>query len=239
RNFRNYWRRGGPGSGPFYSATEAGAPVVALLDFYPLADAATQARIKDTVRRSLDFELTITDDVANPFGYAREYVVTRGMGRRARFFFPHDTRAAPWWQGENARIASLATAARLALPLFPDDPAFQRRLQVYATDQLNWILGLNPFDSSMMQGVGHNNTEYLFFKTWQYEHLPGGIVNGITSAFDTRDDEGIAWNLPISVTHGDDSWRWNEQWLPHDAWFLLAVAARPAQPTPASPSTAE
>lgn len=226
--FKNYWRRGGVGSGPFYSATEAGAPVVALLDYYPLADAATQARIKATVQRSLEFELAITRAVSNPFGYARMYVETKAHGRRAQFFFPHDSRAAPWWQGDNARLASLATAARLAAPLFADQPAFQQQLRVYAADQLDWILGLNPYDSSMLQGVGYHNTEYLFFKTWQYEHLPGGIVNGITGAFDSPAGAGIAYDLPIAVTHGDNSWRWNEQWLPHDAWYLLAIAAHAA-----------
>ncbi|HEX7324553.1 MAG TPA: glycoside hydrolase family 9 protein [Rhodanobacteraceae bacterium] len=228
RQFRNWWRRGGKGSGPFYSATGAGAPVVALLDYYPLADAAMQRRIKTAVRRSLEFELNITGGVANPFGYARMYVQTRANGRRAQFFFPHDTRAAPWWRGDNARIASLATAARLALPLFANDPAFEGKLRAYAGNQLNWILGLNPYDSSMLQGTGHNNTEYLFFRTWQYEHLPGGIVNGITGAFDSKSGAGIDFNLPIAVTHGDDSWRWNEQWLPHDAWYLLAIAAHKA-----------
>ncbi len=227
-HFQDYWRRGGNGSGPFYSATEAGAPVVALLDYYPLADAATQVRIKQAVKRSLKFELAITGEVANPFGYARMYAQTKANGRRAQFFFPHDTLTAPWWQGDNARIASLAAAARLAVPLFADDSVFAGQLRAYASDQLNWILGLNPYDSSMMQGAGHNNTEYLFFKTWQYEHLPGGIVNGITGAFDSKTGDGIDYDLPISVTRGDHSWRWNEQWLPHDAWYMLAVAARPA-----------
>lgn len=226
--FKNYWRRGGVGSGPFYSATEAGAPVIALLDYYPLADAPTQAKIKAAVQHSLEFELAITRAVSNPFGYARMYVQTKTHGRRAQFFFPHDSRAAPWWQGDNARLASLATAARLAAPLFADQPAFQQQLRVYAADQLNWILGLNPYASSMLQGVGYHNTEYLFFNTWQYAHLPGGIVNGITGAFDSPSGAGIAYDLPIAVTHGDDSWRWNEQWLPHAAWYLLAIAAHAA-----------
>lgn len=222
-HYRDYWRAD-DGSRPFFHPSDAGAPVVALLDYYPLADAATRARIKDAVRRSLQFELTITNDAANPFGLARQYVQTAGRGRRAAFFFPHDTEAAPWWQGENARLASLATAARLALPLFADDPAFSGRLRAYAADQLDWILGLNPFDAGMLQGVGHNNPEYLFFSSWQYTTFPGGIVNGITAGY--RNGEGIDYSLPYAVTRDDSSWRWDEQWLPHAAWYLLAVAAR-------------
>lgn len=222
-NYKNYWRRGGKGSGPFYHPSDAGAPVIALLNFYPQASTAMQAKIKNAVKRSLMFQLALTHAVNNPFGYAREYVITKSKGRRAAFFFPHDTRTAPWWQGENARIASLATAARLARPLFKNDKQLADKLSVFATDQLNWILGLNPYDASMMDGVGHNNPVYLFFKTWQYTERPGGIVNGITGGF--KNGVGIAYNLPLSVTKGDHSWRWNEQWLPHDAWYLLAIAA--------------
>ncbi|HEX7340286.1 MAG TPA: glycoside hydrolase family 9 protein [Rhodanobacteraceae bacterium] len=228
-HYQHYWRRGGPGSGPFYHPSDAGSPVVALLDYYPQADAATQARIKQAVRRSLGFQLAITDDVVNPFGYARQYVQTKALGRQARFFFPHDTTAAPWWQGGNARIASLATAARLALPLFKNDAVFSQKLRAYATDQINWILGLNPFDASMLQGIGHNNPQYLFFDSWQYTERPGGIVNGITSAYATHDDTGIDYAVPYSQTHTDSSWRWEEQWLPHDAWYLLAAASRNAR----------
>jgi hypothetical protein len=27
------------------------------------------------------------------------------------------------------------------------------------------------------------------------------------------------------VTGADNDWRWQEQWLPHNTWYLLAVAA--------------
>jgi len=43
--------------------------------------------------------------------------------------------------------------------------------------QLSWIVGRNPFDSSMLQGRGRNNADY----SSDFPNLPGGIVNGITS----------------------------------------------------------
>lgn len=221
----DYWRADDKDR-PFFNPADAGAPVVSLLDYYPLADAAMQARIQAGVRRSLEHELSITDAVANPFGLARQYVQGKRRGRYAAFFFPHDTETGAWWQGENARLASLAAAARLAEPLFADDPAFRAELARYASDQLDWILGKNPFDVSMMQGVGRNNPLYGFFGSWQYTQTPGGIVNGITSGW--QDDKGIDFNLPYATTHQDADWRWGEQWLPHAAWYLLAVAARPA-----------
>lgn len=226
--YTDYWRVDATDC-PFFNPSDAGAPLVSLLDYYPLADAATQARIKDTVRRSLGFELGITGEVANPFGLARQYVQSKSRGRYGAFFFPHDTETAPWWQGENARLASMSAAARLAEPLFADDSAFRARLAGYAADQLDWILGMNPFDASMMQGVGRNNPQYGFFGSWQYTQTPGGIVNGITSGW--KDGRGIDFNVPYAVTRQDIDWRWGEQWLPHAAWYLLAVAARPVADT--------
>ncbi|MCL4782250.1 MAG: glycoside hydrolase family 9 protein [Bryobacterales bacterium] len=216
---------------PFFHPSDAGAPVVALLGYYELADGATQDRIREVVRRSLQFELWVTGESANPFGLARQYVQSKGGERRTAFFFPHDTETGWWWQGENARLGSLATAVRLAIPLYGNDPAFQTALQSYATDQLNWILGLNPYDASMLTGTGRNNPEYRFFSSWEYKSAPGGICNGITGGLD--DDEGIDFQVPYEQTGVDSDWRWGEQWLPHAAWYMLAVASGQTAAAPA------
>jgi len=164
--------------------------------------------------------------VNNPFGYARQLVRMGDGTVRTAYFFPHDTEAAPWWQGEDARLASLAAAARLAAPLFKDDPKFQAQLEDYAWNQLHWILGRNPFDASLMAGSGHGFAPYMFFESYKYTSAPGGIVNGITAAVDKEngDEDGIAWNQGYAATGADDDWRWTEQWLPHGAWYLYAVS---------------
>jgi hypothetical protein len=208
---------------PFFHAADAGLPVVSLVAYAEIADAAKKAAALAAVRRSLEWELAVTAEVPNAFGYARQLVQRKSGARDTRFFFPHDTETAPWWQGENARLASLATAARLVLPHVGSDTAFASRLRRFAVDQLDWIVGKNPFDMSMLRGTGRNNPEYLFFGTYQYTPAPGGICNGITSGF--ANDEGIDFNVPSSVTKGDHDWRWLEQWLPHDTWYLLAVTA--------------
>ncbi len=220
--YKDYWRADDRDR-PFFNASDAGAPIVALVEYYNLADKAGQARILDVVKRSFQFELGVTHEVPNPFGLARQYVQNKEGQRRTSFFYPHDSDTSPWWQGENARLGSLAAAARLAAPLYADDPAFQAQLQGYALDQLNWILGLNPFDASMLQGTGRNNPEYRFFTSWEYKSAPGGISNGITSGY--KDDEGIDFNVPYEISHQDSDWRWAEQWLPHAAWYMLATAA--------------
>jgi hypothetical protein len=184
---------------------------------------ATKQQVLDTVKRSLEFELSLTAEVNNPFGYSRELVQDKTGARRASFFFPHNSDAAPWWQGENARLASVATAARLAARVFSGDAAFHDQLEAFATNQLNWILGLNPFDSCMLNGVGRNNPPYMYFDSWEFTNAPGGISNGITSGF--RDENDIDYMLPYRQTGADNDWRWEEQWLPHAAWYLLAVAS--------------
>lgn len=226
---KGYWRADA-GDRPFFHAADAGLPVVSLLAYAPLAEEATRSRILETVRMSLEHELELTGAVPNPFGLARQIVQGKDGQRSARFFFPHDTEAAPWWQGENARLASLAAAARLAAPFFGADSSLQTRLRAYADDQLNWILGLNPFDACMLQGHGRNNPEYMFFSSYQYTNAPGGIVNGVTSGY--KNDQGIDFNVFHAETGQDWDWRWGEQWLPHSAWYMLAVAAGQETPVP-------
>ncbi|HET6897388.1 MAG TPA: glycoside hydrolase family 18 protein, partial [Vicinamibacteria bacterium] len=226
---RAYWRAD-DGDRPFFHAADAGLPVASLIAYLDIADEARQAAVREAVRASLEWELAVTSEVANPFGYARQLVQTKAGLRETRFFFPHDTETAPWWQGEDARLGSLAFAARAAAALFADDPAFAGRLRRYAQDQLDWILGRNPFDASLLEGAGHDNPEYRFLGSFEYTNAPGGIVNGITAGF--TDPQGIDFNLPHTATGGDNDWRWGEQWLPHATWYLLALAAAegPARP---------
>jgi hypothetical protein len=219
-SWHDYWRAD-DGTRPFFHPSDAGLPVISLLEYFKIASPAMQAKVLEIVERSLRFELATTSEVNNPFGYARQLVRAEGKLRTA-FFFPHDTEAAPWWQGENARLASMAAATRLALPLYADKPQFQSQLRAYAWNQLHWILGRNPFDATMLMGSGHGYAPYMFFSSYKYTGAPGGIMNGITAALDNED--GIAFNLGYAVTGKDEDWRWTEQWLPHAAWYLYAVS---------------
>jgi peroxiredoxin len=221
-NYTDYWRADNADR-PFFHPSDAGLPLVSLLYYCPYATEKTQTAIRAAVRRSLGHELAITHEVSNPFGYSRQLVQDTMGDRRSSFFFPHGSEASPWWQGEDARLASMAAAARLAIPLYTGDTAFVDSLETFALDQLNWILGLNPYDASMLQGTGRNNPAYGFFGTFEYTNAPGGIVNGITSGLDDEND--IDFNLSYAQTKKDYDWRWAEQWLPHDAWYLLAIAA--------------
>jgi hypothetical protein len=219
--FPGSWRAD-DGSRPYFHPSDAGLPIISLLQYGEIAAPEQKRQVRAAVERSLRFELKVTAEVNNPFGYARQLVRTGDGTVRTAFFFPHDTEAAPWWQGENARLASLASAARLAMPLFKDDPAFHQELESYAWNQLHWILGRNSFDASMLMGSGHGNAPYLFFTSYKYTSAPGAIINGITAA--SNDEDGIAFNQGYAVTGQDEDWRWTEEWLPHAAWYLYAVS---------------
>ncbi|TDB83234.1 hypothetical protein E1264_29220 [Actinomadura sp. KC216] len=220
----DYWRADDKDR-PYFHPSDAGLPVVALLTYAGIAEGRAADQALDAVRRSMQWELSVTSSVRNPFGYARQLVQDKDGDRAAQFFFPHNVTPRSrdqWWQGENARIASLATAARLTARQFPEDRAFAKRLRAYAADQLNWILGANPYDVCMLDGSGRNNPEYLWLGSWQFLQTPGGIVNGITGKND--DGSGILWDHGFAKTGKDDDWRWGEQWLPHTSWYLNAVA---------------
>ncbi len=218
--WRDYWRADG-GDRPFFHPVDAGLPVVSLLDYGEIAGPEARARVLETVKRSLAFELAVTGEVVNPFGYSRQLVQSKSGVRRTSFFFPHDTETAPWWQGENARLGSMAAAAFQAARDLGTDPELQARLRAFGRSQLDWILGLNPFDACMLDGKGRNNIAYMFFESYEYTNAPGGICNGITAGY--RDEADIDLGLHYAATGKDDDWRWAEQWLPHAAWYLCAV----------------
>lgn len=220
-----WWATDGTLTRSFFHASDAGLPVLALLRFQEvLGDDAQAAQIPvlPTIEASLRFELGIDAEVTNPFGYPRHFVRTPGHPDRTLFFIPHDNESGYWWQGENARLGSLAAAGYAAAEVLP---GLADLLRARSADCLDWILGRNPFDLCMMHGKGHNNPQY----EPGYYPAPGGVCNGITSEID--DEEGIAFHTTEEVTPWE-SWRWGEQWLPHGAWLFLAVALRPRAVAP-------
>jgi hypothetical protein len=218
--YRNFWRADARGRRPFFHASDAGLPVVALLRYARVEPSAGRAAAAlRAAHRSLEFELSITSRPANPFGYARQYVQPVDGPRRVAFFFPHHNESGYWWQGENARLASLSAAARLSRRALPGEGPLAARLGVYAADQLGWILGCNPFDACFLHGFGRNNPEYES----GFPNAFGGICNGVTGGF--RDEEDVDFLPSPYGEQREHRWRWSEQWLPHAAWYLLAACS--------------
>ncbi len=218
--WKGFWRADSKGERPYFHAVEAGLPVVALLRYRAVEpDAAQHGPVLEAISESLAFELAVTAEVYNPFGYARQYVKDLGGGKRSAFFFPHKNESGYWWQGESARQGSLASAALMAGALLPDQ---KKALEAYASDQIDWILGLNPFDVCLLQGRGRNNPEYEA----DQPNAPGGVANGITAGFE--DERDIAFLPEPHARNPSQRWRWSEQWIPHGAWLTLALAAQAA-----------
>ena len=209
---------------PFFHAADAGMPVVNLMNYYGVErNAEKKAKVLDICVKVMRHQLAITAEVTNPFGLARQYVQHGDGSRCDQFFYPHDVETAPWWQGENARLGSMAAAARSVANAL-NDGDLKKALCAYADDQINWIMGLNPFDSCMIEGEGRNNIDYFFEEDRRdFMHCPGGIVNGITSGID--DEHGIAFEREPSEKV-DDNWRWAEQWIPHATWFMYALCLK-------------
>ena len=210
-------------SRPYWHASDAGLPIIALARYIKSeSDDAHKTAALQTIKKSLDYELRVTGNTANPFGYARQSFKYKG-DVKDRFFIPHENETGWWWQGENARLGSLATAAivggRLVYP-GKNQWKISEPLAAFATDQLNWILGNNPYQMCFIYGFGSKNVPYMH-SNYGHGSERGGISNGITGKKGNGDGSGI----DFKPKDDGDEWRWTEQWIPHAAWFLQAIAA--------------
>ncbi|MFB5143273.1 glycoside hydrolase family 9 protein [Vibrio diabolicus] len=219
---QHFWSANQDGSRPYFHAAEAGLPVIALCEYLAIEDDSVQTEsVKRIVNRACEFEIKISNKVTNPFGYPRQYVKGVNESKRDAFFVAHNNESGYWWQGENARLGSLATMAYLAQPHIASQE-IQQQLFVFAQDALNWIVGLNPYDMCMLDGHGRNNPDYL--PQYGFFNAKGGVCNGITGGFE--DEEDIAFNPPAQKDDMLQNWRWGEQWIPHGAWYLLAIMSQ-------------
>lgn len=220
-NYNSWWRADDTGNRPFFHAADAGLPIVSLCRFLTVeTEKANKEQAIAAIQASVDFELGITNEVVNPFGYPRQYVkAVNETSKRGAFFIPHQNETGYWWQGENARLASLASAVNMAAPYLKENQ--KSAAKELRTNALNWVLGLNPYDICMMQGVGRNNPSYKALdKEWNYD---GGVANGITAGFVNEND--IAF-LPKKYENDYyQNWRWPEQWIPHAAWLIIALSS--------------
>lgn len=208
---------------PFWHAADAGLPIMALARFLDQETDANYRKVAlQTIRRAIDYNLKVTHEVVNPFGYARQSFLFRGKVQNG-FFIPHKNESGWWWQGEDARLGSLAAAMLVGGRLvYPANAPFgvKPELAAYAENLVAWVLGCNPYNICMMYGYGQNNVPYMG-SMYGHGSGRGGISNGITGQDGRGDGSGIDFKME---DHGNE-WRWSEQWIPHTGWFLQAVTA--------------
>lgn len=221
------WFVRGNNQKPFYHTAEASFPIIALADYLSIErNRQFHVKTKRTIKLSLDHQLTLTSQVSNPFGLARQsfspYISGQDSKPQQGFFMPHASKTNDWWHGENARIASLATAAIWGGKLTHSDKSgafgINSELAMFSQNQIDWILGKNPYQICMLYSLGVNNPPQS--KT-SYIMLDGGISNGITGATLKADGRGMTW----AEGPEENNWRWTEQSLQNSAWYLLAITA--------------
>ncbi|MBI3836524.1 MAG: glycoside hydrolase family 9 protein [Planctomycetia bacterium] len=172
-------------------------------------DDPLQRAIAEAMRRYLDFCIARTD---NPFGLTRQGVEEP----EGTFFHPSVGLGVNFW------ILSRAWAALLVHQLNHDPRAL-----AYATDQIDWVLGKNPFDLCMFEGHGGLNPpryhhRYNMIPDKERGAVPGAIANGMVR------DMGIADRPGFDMSRGGNrspSFRTSEPWLVHNMFYLLAVSA--------------
>ncbi|PYF77327.1 ThuA domain-containing protein [Pedobacter nutrimenti] len=214
------------GKRPFWHASDAGLPLVALSRYLKKEnDPTLRASIQMTIKKSIRHQLKINAEVENPFGYARQIINTDGK-IKSSFFIPHKNETGWWWQGENARLASLAAAVLEGNRALggKNGAWFKSPYSGFAWNQLDWILGKNPYSVCFMYQMGKKNVPYMQ-SSFGHGSEKGGISNGITGK-DGFDDGG---GIDFKEHAAGNEWRWTEQWLPHAAWFLNAVTSLSAE----------
>lgn len=217
-----FWSDDGK-SRPFWHAADAGLPLLALIRYLDAENEnGLRSKALDVIKRSIDYQLKISNEVANPFQYPRQ---TFRLNNKIQsgFFIPHENESGWWWQGENARIGSIAAVLLKGGRLvYGEKNALGVRADIaeYACGLLDWVLGSNPYQICMMYGYGNVNVPYM---AAMYGHGSGigGISNGITGAKDRPNGSGIEFKYEDN----GNEWRWSEQWIPHTAWFLQALTA--------------
>jgi hypothetical protein len=206
----NGWYGSAPGQGPAYSIVDNGLPAAALaLWTRENLTSNLAAAALASLGRYVGFLTSLGD---NPFGIGKFY---NGANEDYFFQFPEES---SWHVGQNSQYLSEAWAAFLIYQLTHQEEALR-----YGLDQLNWVLGANPYGLSMVYGEGRVNTatahhRYNMIVGQPQGAVPGSVFNGITR-FNPKSNLPL-WDL---IEQGTPAYECNEPWIPHNAYYLLAV----------------
>ncbi len=185
-----------------------------LEEFAGHADAETWRRALEVHIEYLHMMSSRSAFATIPFGLyvGKDPGGNRRIGRYwYRWFMQnhHEQNASDWWVGINAHLASNGVGLIKAGRLLRD-----QRLAVLAQRQLDWVLGVNPFDASTISEVGRNQPR--LYKTGQFKPptpmIPGGVMNGLGG---TPQDE--PWL-------GAGSWNTCEYWTPMVAYTMWLMS---------------
>jgi len=133
-------------------------------------------------------------------------------------FYPYESEES-WYVGQNSQYLSQAWALLLIAKVLGGELAV--RAEGIAIDQIDWVFGRNPFAVCMFEGRGSFNPpryhhRYDSVPNRSRGAVPGAICNGIVRATPTDD-------VPRFDVTGND-YHTNEPWLPHNAYYVLALS---------------
>jgi len=115
-----------------------------------------------------------------------------------------------WWVGINCNIASAGVGMMKAADIL-NDP----KLKAAAQKQLDWIIGVNPFNSSTIVSVGFNQPKQ-FINGGEFRPetplIPGAVMNGLGG--DIADQPSI----------GRGNYNISEYWTPMVAYTIWLMA---------------
>ena len=116
-----------------------------------------------------------------------------------------------WWVGINANIASAGVGLVKASNIL-NDP----KLKALAQRQLDWIIGVNPFNSSTLIGVGYKHPNHYVGVASAFRPatpvIPGAVMNGLGG--DNNDQPSI----------GRGNYNISEYWTPMVAYTIWVMA---------------
>jgi len=125
-----------------------------------------------------------------------------------------------WYVGQNSQYLSNAWALYLSAPLV-NEPA----VASLADRQIDWILGVNPYGLSMMEGKGKFNSPFYLHR-WGTNEIRGAVPGAVPNGFCRINSEK---DLPYYDLYNPStkvSYHTSEPWEPHNAFYILAVLAR-------------
>ncbi len=190
-------------------ADSGDVPAAALAHFViKMPGDSLKSKIKTRLKSHID---AIVAEPNNAFGISQQK-----FGKEGYFFEPTSA------LGHNYEFLCRAWSAIKVYTVLKD-----KRALAYALDQMNFVLGANPYDLCMMEGVGTANPpryhhRYIKIHGRELGKVPGAIPNGFVRDMIGNDRPGFDLSLGGREY---PSYRTSEPWLVHNVFYLLAVTA--------------
>lgn len=179
---------------------------IALADFYPVADASTQAKIQQLLKAEVDRFISSADDT--PYGVINEF---------SNF-------------GVNEPHLSMVGDALRYYELFGDPEVLTA-----VKKGLYWVFGNNPWNISWVSGIGENHVQFPHSRFDQDAYsgtntgiiLPGAMVSGPTIKDPANRASGpTPWYEDRSLAQdGTAQWRYNEHSVSIQAGLFYSIMA--------------